>query len=374
MIKSFHNHPIYPVDPMTKSHLLFLPSFLVCLLVSLLRGDEPHPSLKELIAESRKQTTFRVIGFERLEIFDQHWVRKNFFGDEAAFRREVASLLQTGEDQDVEDALDLIGSLDIDDEAIFKIVRDRFASLKGLGIGVLVTNPTKGNVDFLVGLLNQSDSSVHVLFKVADALSWNWSLIKERYYSAPLETELKNSIVDAFLSHIDDEREILLRFRSSPAKLGDEIAWRIGYFSSSAKTKTALPKIREKFEKFIAAQDGTDVDLTTLRLAWAILRIAPQSPESKDALEFILKTMDESEWGEREGIDLLKSVSSVFAEKTIPRLLSIIQKETDISDAFLASGIISHKVLAAEAIQEILEDQLNRLARRMNHRSEEGDE
>ena len=87
-------------------------------------------------------------------------------------------MLQTGKDQDVEDALDLIGELDIDDEAIFEIVRERFASLKGLGIGILVTNPTKDNVDFLVGLLNQSNSSVHDLFKIADVLSWNWSLTK----------------------------------------------------------------------------------------------------------------------------------------------------------------------------------------------------
>ena len=326
---------------MKKTTLLSLPIVWIFLLTFPLAGDEPRPSLKQLIAESRKDRTNQVIGFTGL--FSAKDVRKNFFGDEAAFRREVAALLQTGENRDIWDVYFIIVDLDIYDETIFNSLKEIFASLDhSLQIrlcSILASYPDKECLDFLIEVLKQPDYSANLRWHAAYCLSY---FTTEKRYFEDLDAELKNGILQTFLSCLDEEEEVHWRFRSFPSKLGDAIAPLLGYYGSFSKP--ALPKIREKY---IAQQDEMDVDDQKIRLAWAILRIAPDAPESSGVLEYILRKSadDENDDVRWEAIDLLGTLPSIFFDKTIPCLLAVIQKETS----------ISNKIAAAKAIQTILE-------------------
>jgi len=332
---------------MRKVYSLFQIVAFACVFAFPVSADETEsrPSLKRLINESRDfgfPVTASPSGVPPIMgRFHAGTVRKKIFGDESTFLRQVAALLQTGENGDVDDALDLILGLEIDEESVFKILRERFASsdhlLQYRICSILARHPSKENIDFLIEALEQSEG---IRADVAYFLSY---FPFEIGYFGRLDAEQKDRILNAFLLLLDDEREIRDR-DGTTSKVSDNIASLFGYFGNFAKP--ALSKIREKF---ISARDGTDYDsiANKLRLAWAIVRIAPE--QSGNELEYILQkaVKDKSKEIRCEAIDLLKTVPASLAERVIPSLCTIVQNETR----------FWNKIRAAEAINAILLEQ-----------------
>jgi len=326
---------------MTRTSLLYLTAAFVCVFAFPVNSGEPRPSLNQLIDESRKRDG--PWGGYPSPNFDSHEVRKHFYGDEAAFRREVAAMLQSESGEDAGRAHFLIMFLDICDETISRILRERFSSvdpwLQNRFCNLLARHPIRVNIEFLVEILEHPDHSANLRVNVAGYLS-----DFQREYFAGFDADLKDRILKAFLACLDDDREVRYRFGQT-AKVGDNVARLMGYFGSFAKS--ALPQIREKF---ISAQgDETDVNFVgnKLGLAWSIVCIAPE--QSDDELEFILqKAMEgKSRHVRWEAIVRLKPIPVSLSERVIPVLCTIIQKET----------CIENKILAAEAITAILTEQ-----------------
>jgi len=324
---------------MNKTNLSFLTVTLASVFILSVNAEEPRPSLKQLIAESTKRDG--PWGGYPSPNFSPHQVRKHFYGDEAAFQREVIELLQSGKDD--WSAHTLIMFLDIGDETTSKILRERFASAdafyKDRFFNLLARHRIKENLEFLVGILECPDHSVSLRASVAYYLSYF-----QRRYFEEFDAELKNRIVNAFLACLDDGREVHYRF-GEIEKVGNTIAHQIGYFGRFAKS--ALPKIKEKF--ISVSENETDIDLicTKLQLAWSIVRIAPE--QSENELKYILQNAVEHKskdvrW---EAITLLETVPVSLAERVIPVLCTVIQKETS----------LSNKVWAADALKAILSEQ-----------------
>ena len=317
---------------MIRTNLFFLTVLLVCLFVIPLAGDEQRPTLRQLIAASRKDPTNRVIGFSRNFSVDD--VRKNFFGNEVAFCKEVATLLQTNEDDDVWDAYSLIRGLDIRDETISRLLRGKFASsnpwLQINLCSALAGHPSKENIDFLIDVLKQSDYPQNVRYHAAYCLSY---FTTEIGYFGSLDTDLKNNILQAFLSCLDSGKEIHCQFRVEQDKLGDCIAHLLGHFESIAAP--TLPKIKEKFTSAQGVKDK-------LNLAWAIVRIAPESLESSDALNFLLREAVEnkSNYTRGDAIALLETLPEILSDRIVLCLLTVLQKEIDISNKVRAAEVL----------------------------------
>jgi len=323
-----------------KTNFLLLPVVLVCLVVCPVKSDdEPHPSLKKLIAEAKTQYEWRVLrtGYD----FEPIEVRKNFFGNEAGFLREVASLLQEGEDSDIWDAYTLILFLNISDEGILKIVREKFPALSSfvqhrfLLFLTLHQGQNTRNFDFLVTVLQQPEYPPVYRVTIAEGLS------KYKYFES-LEVEQKDRILNALLSCLDDDREFLRGYMITfPAKVGDEIAFLLGNLGLSAKA--AVPTIRKKL---LAAQDN-DVH-TKLQLSWSVVRILA---EPCDELEYLLQIATDYEPEENDdrfqAIELLGMIPPNLAEKVVLCLQAAIQKET----------CITGKLTVIESLRAILKEQ-----------------
>jgi HEAT repeat protein len=319
--------------------------FAICfsfLLASQLQAEEPRPSLKQLIDDPANRIASP--GGYPAPSFDSRSVRENFFGDEAAFRREVVSLLQTGENDLT--ALMLILSLNLGDEAIAKVMREKFASTDSLSryyiCSILARHTNKENIDFLVEVLKQPNHSASLRSSVAYFLShFHFSSDDHWCYFEGLDDERKNSILNAFMSCLDDEREVHHRFGPT-STVADDVAFHIGYFGSFAEP--ALPTIKKKY---IALQNKDDDVKNKLNLAWSIVRIAPEQCDNE--LQYILKKAmeDKSKDIRWEAILHLETVPLSLSEKVIPRLYAIIQKET----------CIRNRIQAADAIKTLLEKQ-----------------
>ncbi|MCL2710624.1 MAG: hypothetical protein FWE95_07070 [Planctomycetaceae bacterium] len=325
---------------MKKAHIFFPIVVLACLFAVPINAEEPRPTLKQQIEESVKRDRRPPGGFSAPN-FDPHEVRKRFYGDEATFRREVTALLQSGEDD--WQAHILVMFLDIHEEAISKILRERFASVDPLlqdrFCNLLARHPIKENLEFLVNVLERPDHSASLRVSMAYYLSYF-----QRDYFAGFDADLKDRILKTFLACLDDVGEVSYRFGPT-SQVGDDIATKLGYFGSFAKP--ALPKVREKF---ISMQgDETDVGFLSnkLGLAWSIVCIAPE--QSDEELEYILQKAVEgkSKDARWEAIHRLETIPVSLSEKVIPVLCTIIQKETS----------ISNKVSAAEALKTLLEQQ-----------------
>ncbi|MCL2742433.1 MAG: hypothetical protein FWE67_01130 [Planctomycetaceae bacterium] len=316
---------------MKNTLLFFLSAALLGIFIFTVNAEEPRPSLKQLIKESK---SFGPPGSGLS--FDPFAVRKHFYGDEAAFRREVAALLETKEDD--WEALTIILFLDIGDKTISKILRDKFASSdlwrQDEICNILSRNRSKENLDFLVEVLKRSE-------ELRTDVGYYLSYFQKEYFEG-FDAELKNSILNAFISCLDDEIETTERFGHT-CKVGDKIAFFLGYFGSFAKP--ALPKVKEKF---ISAQDEDYYSaITKLRLAWSIVRIAPEQCDGE--LEYILKiAMEDKDKDLRwQAISHLDTIPLVLSERVIPCLCKIIQKETS----------LSNKIWAADAVKAILSEQ-----------------
>lgn len=320
--------------------LLFLAVTLIGVLVFPVDATESEIrlSLKQLIAESKKQ---HVNPFGFTGLFSEVEVRKSFFGDEAAFLREVVALLQTDDEKDVFDAYRLIEFLDIRDDTISKIQKAQFSSaglylqhtiLRCLGKDM----NRKEDVVFLLEVLEQSSYPTTLRISAAALLS------KIENFEA-LDTELKNRILNAHLSYLDDERQVYKR-SDDLVTIGDRIAHILGNFGSSAKP--ALPTIKMKFNSTLEEIEFYPVK-NKLRLALAIVKIAPEQCDTE--LEYIIhKSMeDQPKYIRREAIDVLGMVPPRFSERVVPRLCMVIQNETN----------ITNKILAVESIEEILQAQ-----------------
>ena len=284
-----------------------------------------RPSLKQLIAESKNHDGIRVTGFSGL--FSETNVRKRFFGDEAAFLREVAELLQTGDDTDVWDVGHLILSLNIEDENVSKLLRERFV-LSDLGLKeniciLLARHPfTQENFEFLVGVLEQSDHPAVLRVTVASHLSYS-----QMEYFEELDAVLKERIINAFLECLDDDREYQERYGAT-YKVGDYVASLIGFFGSFARQ--ALPKVKTKF---MSVQDETEFSsvVNKLRLACSIVCIVPE--QCDDELQYILQktTGDGTESVRLVAISCLEYVPPSLSENVVPILCATIQKESNIN-------------------------------------------
>ena len=323
---------------MNKTIIFVLTVALTWVFILPINADEPRLSLTQLIEESAKRK--RGTGGYPAPNFDAHDVRKEFFGDETAFRRAVAALLQTGESD--WNAIILVMFLDIHDESISKILREKFAAsdsfVKDYICNVLSRHRCKENLDFLVDKLKQPDLRAGLRSSIVYYLTYF-----QREYFEGFDAERKDDILNALLACLHDEREVRYRFGETMT-VSDSCAVNIGYLGSFAKP--ALPIIKKKFA---SEQDDTDSGSVCrkIQLAWSIVCIVPE--QCNDELEYILqKAVEDKRKNVRwEAICSLDSVPPSLAEKVIPCLCSVIQKEPS----------ISNKVWAAEAMTTILKKQ-----------------
>jgi hypothetical protein len=304
-------------------------------------GEEKfRPSLKQLIKESKNQFYNHTIQFDPFE------VRKKFEGNEDDFHNAVIDLLNSGDESDCWNVAHIISFLDIRNEKIYKILREKFHALNHnvflqsrILYAIAAHSCSNENIDFFLSILNHAQSPPAILAQTA-------TLLTTMEY---IEEEKKKMILASLIPYLNDEREV--RDFVHSYTLGDDIAFSIGNLGDFAKE--ALPLIQKKYKSAIK-NNNNDI-FNKLRLACTIVRLNPVL--NNEPLKFILQEAmnNESEITRGEAIGMLREFPHNLSKITIPCLYKIIQKESNLENKISATEILKTILLKQQEEMFFLE-------------------